>query len=122
MARVKKDGVREERIAMEVVVDAYGEEERAMGWYYYLEEALAFPFKAKCILERPTSPLEEGQIVEAQGMAFEEACLHEMFVEIHWQQRPLAVPLIQLEPVAVNDETQEAIDDWHYWVGRGYQF
>jgi hypothetical protein len=122
MARVKKDEVREERITMEIIVDAYDEEERAMGWYYYLEEALAFPFKAKCILERPTSPLEEGQIVEVQGMASEEACLHEMFVEIQWQQRQLAVPLAQLEPVTVDDDTQEAIDDWHYWVGRGYQF
>jgi Calcium binding len=31
MARVEKDDAREERIDMEVVVDAYGEEERAMG-------------------------------------------------------------------------------------------
>ena len=27
---------REERIEMEIVVDAYGAEKRAMGWYYYL--------------------------------------------------------------------------------------
>jgi hypothetical protein len=26
---------REERIAMEIIVDAYGPEEQAMGWYYY---------------------------------------------------------------------------------------
>ena len=38
MAYVKKDGVREERINMEIVVDAYDEEERAMGWYYYLAD------------------------------------------------------------------------------------
>lgn len=30
--------VREERITMEVVVDAYDEMERAAGWYYYLED------------------------------------------------------------------------------------
>ena len=31
--RVNK--IREERIEMEVVVDAYDESERTMGWYYY---------------------------------------------------------------------------------------
>jgi hypothetical protein len=28
----KRDEVREERISMEIVVDAHGEEERSMGW------------------------------------------------------------------------------------------
>jgi hypothetical protein len=32
MARAK-DNAREERIVMEAIVDAYGSEERAMGWY-----------------------------------------------------------------------------------------
>ena len=31
---VKEDEAREHRIAMEAVVDAYDEIERAMGWYY----------------------------------------------------------------------------------------
>lgn len=30
------DPEREQRIAMEIVVDAYDSQERAMGWYYYL--------------------------------------------------------------------------------------
>jgi len=52
----KKIAEIEDRIAMEIVVDAYGPEEQAMGWYYYLEEKLSFPFKAKCIEERAISP------------------------------------------------------------------
>ena len=39
-----EDAVREERILMEVVFDAYGTEERAMGWYYYLADKILFPF------------------------------------------------------------------------------
>jgi hypothetical protein len=35
-AKPRRDAEREERITMEVVVDAYGPEERALGWYYYL--------------------------------------------------------------------------------------
>ena len=38
MARTKKNKAREDRIVMEIVVDAHDEEEQAMGWYYYLEE------------------------------------------------------------------------------------
>jgi hypothetical protein len=38
----KQNEDREEPIAMEVIVDAYGPEEQAMGWYYYLEEKLRF--------------------------------------------------------------------------------
>ena len=36
--RSKENKTREKRITMEIVVDAYNEQERAMGWYYYLEE------------------------------------------------------------------------------------
>jgi endonuclease I len=39
----RKNKDREERIGMEIIVDAYGSEGQAMGWYYYLEEKLQFP-------------------------------------------------------------------------------
>ena len=122
MARAEKDDAREERIDMEVVVDAYGEEERAMGWYTYLGDKLAFPFRAKCIAERRSSPLQQGEVVEVTGMAPAEDCEHDMLVDVRWQGRRLAVPLSQLEGIAVDEATQEAIDDWHYWVARGYGF
>ena len=38
MPRVRENKARERRIEMEAVVDAYNSEERAMGWFYYLEE------------------------------------------------------------------------------------
>lgn len=107
---------------MEVVVDAYNEGERAMGWYYYLEDRMRFPFRAKCIYERSTSPLTKGEMVEVKAMAPEDECEHDMFVEIRFNGRKLAVPLSQLKGIAVNDETQEAIADWHYWVDKGYEF
>ena len=49
---MEKNKAREERIHNEIIVDAYGPEEQAMGWYYCLEEKLGFPFKAKCIAKR----------------------------------------------------------------------
>lgn len=122
MAESPRDEEREERIQMEIVVDAYGPEEQALGWYYYLEGALGFPFLARCIAERATSPLAVGDEVEIVDMAPEEECEHDMFVLMRWERRPLAVPLAQLEGVAVDDQTRRAIEDWHYWVARGYEF
>jgi len=34
---------------MEVVVDAHDSEEWAMGWDYYLDDTIYFPFSAECI-------------------------------------------------------------------------
>ena len=122
MPQLDRDEEREERIHMEIVVDAYGPEEQALGWYYYLDDTLAFPFRARCTAERATSPLAVGDEVEIVGMAPEEECEHEMFVLMRGDRRPLAVPLAQLEGIAVDDQTRQAIEDWQYWVGQGYEF
>ncbi len=118
---MKEDAKRERRISTEIVVDAYGPEEQAMGWYYYLEGKLHFPFVAKCIKQRAVSPLRQGDEVKIVGMAPEEECEHEMFVQTAWEKRTLAVPLSQLKAVATDKDTKGAIEDWHYWLGRGYQ-
>jgi len=122
MAKRKEDPVREERIQNEIVVDAYGPEEQAMGWYYYLEDKIRFPFQAKCIVAKAVSPLLKGEVVEVQGMAPEEACSSDMLVLIKWQGRTMGVPLSQRQAIKGNKATDEAIADWHYWVGQGYCF
>ncbi|MEW6206703.1 MAG: calcium-binding protein [Pseudomonadota bacterium] len=122
MREVEKDETREHRIMMEAIVDAYGGEEQALGWYYYLDDKMQFPFQAKCIQERRISPLKVGEIVEVTHMSSEDECMREMFVEIEWHDRTFSVPLAQLQAIHVDAETQEAIEDWHYWVARGYEF
>jgi hypothetical protein len=119
--RQAKDEERDERIHMEIIVDAYGPEERAMGWYNYLADILQFPFSARCVALRVNSPLEPGDEVEVVDIAPEEEFEHEMFVMIRWKSRQLAVPLMQLEGSDVDEETQQAIEDWQYWVNRGYE-
>jgi hypothetical protein len=53
-------------------------------------------------------------------MPADEVCEREMFVNIAWQERLLAVPLVQLLGVAVDADTEQAIQDWHTWIDRGY--
>lgn len=124
MARAESNADREERIAMEIVVDAYTPEERAIGWYYYLDDNMQFPFPAICTSKQRGYPIAEGAVVEVVCMASEEECEQgEMFVEIAWEEGDtLIVPLIQLEAPNADPKTQQAIADWYYWCGRDCDF
>jgi hypothetical protein len=117
-----KDADREERILMEAIVDAYGPEERAMGWYYYLENKTSFPFAATCISVNKRTPLELGERVTVLQMAGEDCCEHDMYVDISWNDKIMAIPLAQIKPLDADEESVEAIGDWHYWVKQGYSF
>jgi hypothetical protein len=58
------------------------------------------PLLTRCIQERAISPLRVGDEVGVVGMAPEDECQREMFVETPWEhKRTLAVPLSQLKCV-----------------------
>ena len=122
MTKPKRDPTRENRIHEQIIVDANGPEEQAMGWYYYLEDKIQFPFQAQCVASRPTSPLRQGESVEVRRLASEDTCSSDMLVMIRWQGRNMAVPLSQLKAAGVDESTRQAIEDWHYWFAQGYCF
>lgn len=122
MPKPKLNRAREKRIVDEIIVDCYGPQEQALGWYYYLEEKLKFPFKARCVAVRSVSPLKKGEAVEVLGMAHEDDCMREMFVLVRFAGRKLGVPLAQLEVAGAKGETRKAVDDWRYWIAMGYEF
>jgi hypothetical protein len=119
MKKPHRDRIREDRIENEAIVDARPEEQ-AMGWYYYLESKISFPFGAKYIATKVVPPLRKGETVEVIRMAPEDNCAHDMFVLVRWQGRKIAVPLAQLVAIDPDEPTAEAIGDWHYWIARGY--
>ena len=123
MEACPKDPKREERIRNEAIVDAYGESEVAMSWYYYLKDKMQFPFKARCIAVKKKSRLKEGDLVTVTAMGGEDECEHDMWVEVKSKKDTFLVPLAQLRPVDEDDaETLQAVEDWHYWLARGYLF
>jgi hypothetical protein len=77
---------------------------------------------ARCLSQRSISPLKKREKVEVIGMADEEECMHEVFVIVKWRDAELGVPLMQLVGVDVDEKTEEAIGDWHYWVKQGYMY
>ena len=122
MACIREQPERENRILFEIVVDAYNETERAMGWYYYLQDALQMPFVATCKSPRQTSPLEVGSEVRVVSMAEEDDCMSEVLVLVISGKSTLAVPLSQLECEAQDPATRQAVEDWNYWFARGYEY
>jgi len=123
MAKHKIDQAREERIEIEIVVDCYNESERYSAWICYLEDKLEFPFRARCVAARKSSPLKSGEKVEIVSM-LDEDCDEpsEIFVQARWQGRELGLPLAQLKGIGVSNQTAEAIADWHYWRAHGHSF
>ena len=122
MTKARRNNDRENRISEEIIVDAYGPEEQAMSWYYYLEDKIQFPFHAQCVASVPTSPLRKGDSVEIRKMAAEDRCSTDMLVMTRCNNRNIAVPLSQLRAIDVDESTIQAIEDWHYWIAQGNCF
>jgi hypothetical protein len=95
MKKLKKDPIREDRIHNEAIIDACGPEERALGWYYYLENRLLLPFEARCIAtSQGRFTAQQGETAHVLRMAPEDACSADMLVLILWQGRTVAVPFV----------------------------
>ncbi|WP_193194378.1 calcium-binding protein [Nostoc sp. MG11] len=126
MPTVEPDENREHRIKTEIIIDAEDKEERAMGWYYYLDDTLNVPFMAKWTKKgRKSTSVEEKQ-VEVLGMAPDDECLKDMFVEVVYpdgkDEDVFSARLSEIVAIDADSETQEALGDWHYWLARGYKF
>ena len=81
---------------------------------------ISFPFRARCVTANSVSPLPKGENIEIFRMAAEDACEHDMFVQIRWQGRKMAVSLSQLDAIDPDESTKKAIGDWHYRLSQGY--
>ncbi len=46
----------------------------------------------------------------------------EVFVVVKLGRLKATVPPAQLECLSDEEDTRRAVEDWHYWVGRGYRY
>lgn len=127
---VKEDPAREDRILFDIVVDAYNETERALGWYYHLEQEITFPFTARikqgfagvsAHLNERSLPIDADK-VSVVGLASEDACMSSVRAVVEHHQAQFVVPLAQLECQTTDESTSQAVSDWHYWCAKGYEF
>jgi len=80
-----------------------------MGWYYYHEDKMRFPFICNVHQGETNLTLKKGEIIEVVGVAPEEDCENEMFTEIKWKGAHPRCSLSQLEGIGVDEETREAL-------------
>ena len=75
-----------------------------------------------CASVAKRTPLELGERIEVTDMAGKYECEHDIYVEIQWNGTEVAVPLSQIKALDADEDTVEAIEDWHYWKNCGYSF
>lgn len=118
---MQEDNERDNRIAMEIIVDCYDSQEQFLGWHSYLENTLKFPFEASW----KTTPDGKSEKITVIGMGDFDYCLDasDMLVNIEYEGDELFEPLNELFDIKSNDEkTNESIRDWHYWNESGNFF
>jgi Calcium binding len=115
----EKDEAREHRIHDEIIVDAYGEYEQSMSWYYHMEENLAFPIKAKVKLRLRGDKTEEKavKIVEIDSKSETSLTLRLGITEGKSDRVQYICP-DEIININTTEENLEVLNDWLYWHGH----
>ncbi len=108
-------------IEEEITVDANGDDEVYMGWYYFMSETLEFPFKAVASIKKRNGTTEERtvDVIEDATNGDRFKC-QAYYVNIDYEGVLMKVEVADLKPVNASDETLKAITVWKYWLAKGY--
>ena len=118
MAR-EKDAARDHRIHDEIIVDAYGDGEQAMSWYYYMEENMKFPMEAKVKLRLRGGKTEEKavKIVEVDPKS-ETSLTLRLGIAEGKSERVQYISPADILSIQTTEEILEILNDWLYWHGH----
>lgn len=107
------------KIDYEIIVDCYDEIEVSMGWYYFMEENLNFPFKATVPLKKRNGSLETKE-VKITGLASDEEGFTNRDFNLEMENGDYRYPIAysRLSHVKAEPETREAFQIWNYWLGK----
>ena len=111
----KKDKERQERIELEIIVDACDESEVQMGWVIQMVERTDYPFFAEAPIKKRgqeatyhrVEVVELGDVENYEGGDFS--------VGVDWHGTIISVPMLQLKNIEAAEETKNSIEDWQYW-------
>lgn len=115
MTQKEKDAI-QYRITYEIIVDCYDDHEVKMGWYYYMEEKLGFPFHATVDIKKRGGK-KETKKVEVLELTSDEEFGDDMMVGVAFDEYVHSVPLLSLRDIEADEETLEAVGDWRFWKG-----
>lgn len=112
------------KIDYEIIVDCYEDHEVNMGWYYFFENTLEFPFEAEV-----ATKLRNGNTaimtVDVLGLATNEGDFDSR-QEIAFQISPKKSEMIwdvgisKLKSIKANIAVRDAFEIWNFWESGNY--
>lgn len=112
-----------DKIENEIIVDCYDDQEVSMGWYYFFQDELEFPFKAEVSLKTRNEGkklieidilkmVDEEQNYESSRLLFE--------VSLKETELILEIGADKLKNIQGNRSTKEAFEIWNFWNSGKY--
>lgn len=103
------------KIDYEIIVDAYDEYEQSMGWYYFFEETIDFPFTAMAQLKKRDGTIESKRVKIVGLSSKEEDFMNDDFnLEMEQGQYIRPIAYSALSDIRAADETLEAFQIWDF--------
>jgi len=114
-----------EIIMLEIVVDAKDDEDVAMGWFYYMQDELEFPFEAE--MESKNRRGEKSVIqIDVLGLSSsnENNNSPEVILEVSEKgsERVIDVGISKLQNVKGDESTENAVAIWKHWDSGKFWF
>ena len=107
------------KIDYEIIVDCYDEYEVSMGWYYFMEETIKFPFRAKAKLKKRNGTIEQQEIKVVGLASDEEGFMKKDFdFEIEVGEHISRIAYSKLSNIKALPETIDAFMIWNYWISK----
>ncbi len=116
----KRNKIFDDKLYDEILVDSKDIYEQNMSWYYYAQDYLEFPFKAKIELKKRNGKREVKEI-EVLDLSEDLSNFEESFdlkVEIELNEYIIEVPLINLKDIQGSEQTIDVAEIWKYWKKR----
>src|SRR5690606_28398682 len=105
------------KIHNEIIVDCYDEIEISMGWYYFFEENLEFPFKATVPLRKKDGSTEMKVVKVVALASDEEGFISQDFdLEMEHKEYLYKIEYSKLAHIKASAQTREAFKIWDFWV------
>lgn len=108
----------DEHINEEILADAYGDEEVFSSWYYYLSEALNFPFTAIVNTHQIGGTLHSSKVRLVAMSPMSRCGYWQMWAIGHLSVQEGVLLHFFLSDIAEAEEDPEritALADWNYW-------
>lgn len=107
------------KIDYEIIVDCYDEYEVSMGWYYFMEETVKFPFRATAKFKKRNGSIEQKEI-EIIGLASDEEGFmkNDFDLEIEVGEHISTIAYSKLSNIKASQETIDAFTIWNHWISR----